>query len=145
MRCSWKFFDWFCKILCSEKSDNKSSNDQTLVNIIGIGGAAIAGALGGALLTWWFAEPDRSPQHHQHPTHHFEEAPPLHDPTCAICLGNHNVIMLPCQHSFDIPCIRNWFTESKRNNGRMTCPTCRYVIPRNMENEYSQRVFIEQD
>jgi hypothetical protein len=120
-------------------SDNKSKNSQTLVNTIGFGGAAAAGAL----FAWWLVKPDLSPQHHEQPTRHFQDSPPLHDPTCAICLKKHNVIMLPCEHSFDSPCIRDWFTRTMRNNGRMICPTCRFAIPRNMENEYSKRLSID--
>jgi hypothetical protein len=44
-------------------SDNKSSYNQTLVNIIVFWGAAISGAL----LAWWLVKPDLSPSHHEHP------------------------------------------------------------------------------
>jgi len=121
-------------------SDNKSSNNQKWGTIIALGAAATAGAL-----LAWFAKPDREPTHHQHPTRNFKDAPPLYDSKCAICLENHDVMMLPCEHSFDSVCIREWFTKSLKTDGRMICPTCRFAIPRNMENEYRHRLNIDQN
>jgi hypothetical protein len=121
-------------------SDKKSSNNKTLVSTIALGGAAVAGAL----FAWWLVKPDSSPTYHEQPTRHFQDKPPLHDPTCAICLGNHNVIMLPCEHSFDSACIREWFNKTISTEGKMICPTCRHAIPRNMENEYSKRLSMDQ-
>ncbi len=119
---------------------------KVVVNIIALGVAALVGAL-----IAWFVKSDHSSPHHEQPPRHFEDVPPLHDPTCAICLDNHDVVMLPCEHSFHAPCIREWFDISIRNqlnqengeNGRMVCPTCKFAIPRHMETEYRQRLFID--
>ncbi len=116
---------------------------KAVTNVIAAGVAALVG-----LLAAWFVNPDHSLPYHEQPPRHFQDVPPLYDPTCAICLERHDVVMLPCEHSFDSACIREWFHRAIRNqengqSGRMVCPTCKFAIPRHMENEYRQRLFID--
>lgn len=98
--------------------------------------------LAGALIIYIVGLKSDPSSDNDQPPRHFRDVPPLYDPTCAICLERHDVVMLPCEHSFNSVCIREWFEIAIRNERRLVCPTCRCVIPRHMENEYRQRLSI---
>ncbi len=77
-------------------------------------------AVTASVLTWLFG-PNRPP-------------PRRHDPACPICDESIVKVTLPCEHSFHIDCIRNWFLHG------MDCPTCGNNIPEHMENVYRQQL-----